>query len=71
MKYSSEEMASRRILALGLATLYSMKGYRHVTYSGFLYGSEVTVYVDTIEEAKKAELESRTHRLDGCSSQIQ
>lgn len=71
MRYTKEERDSRRVLALGLATLYTLKGYDHVTFSCFKYGAEVTVYVDTEEEAKKAEQESQMSIVAGCSSQIQ
>ena len=71
MRYTKEERDSRRVLALGLVTLYVMKGYDHVTLSSHKYDAEVTVYVDTEEEAKKAEQESQLSIVAGCSSQIQ
>lgn len=68
MRYTKEESDSRKVLAIGLATLYTLKGYRHVTLSCYREGAEVTIYVDTKEELEKAEQESMMSIVNGCSS---
>lgn len=69
MRYTKEESDSRKVIAIGLATYYTLRGYRHVTLSCFGDGAEVTIYVDTKEELEKAEKESRMSILDGCTMQ--
>lgn len=70
MKQLDEQIAARRVIALGLATYYTMRGYRHVNLSAFSGGAEVTVFVDTEEEAQRAKEESKPNLIEDCKCEI-
>lgn len=70
MKQLDEKIAARRVIALGLATYYTMRGYRHVAFSALTCGAEVTVFVDTEEEAQRAKEESKSNIIEDCKCAI-
>lgn len=70
MEYLEEEVASRRVIALGLATFYTMKCYEHVNLSCYKYGADVTLFIDTRDEAEKALEEAKNYVVEDCSTEI-
>ena len=67
MKYSNQEIAARKQVAMSAANFYVTAGFRHVTMSITTTHAEVTLFLDKRDELEEAIQMSKPFMLDGTS----